>query len=255
MTGRLWLCYDNRKVGWDVYAEILWNEETYAAFLAHLQSLADADYKAFQEGLCKTSASPILGVRTPELKRIAKEIARGDAEGFLRVCDSAYYETLLTKAFVIAFVRAPLAEKRGWIDDFVPQIDNWAICDSFSVALKPKKGETETMFDLCTAYLQKPGEYERRFALVLLLAHLITDDYIDRILLLLPTVPDDCYYVHMAIAWCVSVCFVQDREKTLDFLKAGTLSPKTHNQAIQKIVESNRVGKADKDLVRMLKRA
>lgn len=237
------------------YQDVCWNENTYGDFLVHLQSLADEAYKAFHEKLCKTSAVPILGVRSPEIKRIAREIAKGDAEGFLRVCGDAYYEECLVKAFVIAFVRKPLAEKRAWIDAFVPSIDNWAICDSFCVALKPKKNELTAMFDLCEEYLRRAGEYERRFALVLLLAHLIQDDYIDRIFELLPTVKNDCYYVHMAIAWCVSVCFVRYREKTIDFLKAQQLSVETHNASVQKIVESNRVEKADKDMVRTLKRA
>lgn len=237
------------------YIDVCWNEKTYGDFLTDLHSLADAKYKAFHEKLCKTSSVPILGVRSPEIKRIAKEISKGDAEGFLRICGDAFYEERLVKAFVLAFVRKPLAEKRAWIDAFVPQIDNWAICDSFCVALKPKKNELDTMFELCMAYLKKAGEYERRFALVLLLAHFINDAYIDRVLALLPTVQNDCYYVHMAIAWCVSVCFVHYREKTVNFLKDETLSAETHNASIQKIVESNRVTKADKNMVRTLKRA
>ncbi len=237
------------------YTNINWTPEAYAAFSADLKALADPKYKAFHENLCKTSKAEILGVRSPETKRIAKAIAKGaDAEGFLSLCGDTYYEELLIKGFVIAFLKLPLAEKRGLIDAFASQMDNWAVCDSFCAALKPKKSEYEALFSLCLEYLQRPGEYARRFAVVLLMDYLIEDAYIDRIFELLSAVSCDCYYVHMAVAWCVSVCFVKYKEKTLAFLKTNVLDAATHNKSIQKIIESNRVCAEDKAYVRTLKR-
>lgn len=236
------------------YTNINWTPEAYAAFLADLKVLADPKYKAFHENLCKTSKAEILGVRSPDTKRIAKAIAKGaDAEGFLALCGDTFYEELLIKGLVLAFWKRPLAEKRVWIDRFVPQIDNWAVCDSFCAALKPKKCEYETLFSLCLDYLQKAGEYERRFAIVLMMDYLLEDEYIDRVFNLLPAVDCNCYYVHMAVAWCISFCFIRYKEKTLAFLKAGVLDTATHNKSIQKIIESNRVCAEDKLLVRSLK--
>lgn len=236
------------------YAEISWDSHAYSAFLSDLKALADPAYKAFHERLCKTSRAEILGVRSPETKRIAKEIAKGDAGGFLALAGDTYYEELLIKGFVIAFLKASLVEKRPLIDGFIPQIDNWAVCDSFCAALKPKRGEAEVLYRLCLDYLAKSGEYERRAAIVLLMDHLVNEEYIDRIFTLLTGVQCDCYYVHMAVAWCVQVCFVECKEKTLAFLQTNVLDVPTHNKAIQKITESNRVTKEDKALVRALKR-
>lgn len=237
------------------YMNTNWTPETYSAFLADIKSLADPKYKAFHENLCKTSKAEILGVRSPESKRIAKAIAKGaDAEGFLALCGDTFYEELLIKGFVLAFLKRPLAEKREWIDRFVPQIDNWAVCDGFCAALKPKKSEYETLFSLCLDYLQKSGEYERRFAIVMMMDYLLEDAYIDRVFELLSAVNCDCYYVHMAVAWCISFCFIKYKEKTLAYLKTGALDTATHNKSIQKIVESNRVGADDKAYVRTLKR-
>lgn len=237
-----------------LFTDTVWNATEYESFLQVLKQLADPEYKAFHERLCKTSRAEILGVRSPETKRIAKEIAKGDAMGFLSVSGDTYYEELLIQGFVIAFLKRPLADKRIWIDRFIPKIDNWAVCDSFCAALKPKRGEETELFSLCLDYLQKSGEYERRAAIVLLMDHLVNEAYIDRIFELLKSVQCDCYYVHMAVAWCVSVCFIKDKEKTLAFLQTNVLDTATHNKSIQKITESNRVTKADKDLVRTLKR-
>lgn len=236
------------------FTDTVWNAAEYANFLQTLKQLADPKYKAFHERLCKTSRAEILGVRSPETKRIAKEIAKGDAAGFLALAGDTYYEELLIKGFVIAFLKAPLTEKRALIDGFIPQIDNWAVCDCFCAALKPKRGEAEVLYRLCLDYLAKSGEYERRAAIVLLMDHLVADEYIDRIFTLLAGVQCDCYYVHMAVAWCVQVCFVKNKEKTLAFLQTNVLDVPTHNKAIQKITESNRVTKEDKDFVRTLKR-
>lgn len=236
------------------FADTAWNPTEYTRFLQELKRLADPAYKLFHERLCKTSRAEILGVRSPETKRIAKDIAKGDAAGFLAVAGDTYYEELLIKGFVIAFLKAPIRDKRTLIDSFIPQIDNWAVCDSFCAALKPKRGEETYLFGLCTEYLQKSGEYERRAAIVLLMDHLATPEYIDRIFDLLKNVQCDCYYVHMAVAWCVSVCFIKEKEKTLAFLQTNVLDADTHNKSIQKITESNRVTKEDKFLVRTMKR-
>lgn len=236
------------------FTDTVWNAAEYADFLQTLKALADPAYKAFHERLCKTSRAEILGVRSPEAKRIAKEIAKGDAAGFLQLAGDSYYEELLIKGFVIAFLKVPLVEKRPMIDEFIPQIDNWAVCDCFCAALKPKRGEEDVLYRLCLDYLAKTGEYERRAAIVLLIDHLVTEAYIDRIFKLLADVQCDCYYVHMAVAWCVQVCFVKSKEKTLAFLQTNVLDVPTHNKAIQKITESNRVTKEDKAFVRTLKR-
>lgn len=236
------------------YNETQWSEKTYGAFLDALKALADADYKAFHERLCKTSHAEILGVRTPESKRIAKEIGKGDSESFLRVCGDRYYEEILIKGFVLAMQKKPLAEKRTDIDAFVRQIDNWAVCDGFCAALKPKKSEYPYLYEMCCTYLQSAEEYTRRTAIVLMMDYLLSDEYIDRVFYNLQAVSCDCYYVHMAVAWCVSMCYVKYPDKTRAFLQSNVLDRETHNKAIQKCVESYRVTADDKASLRALKR-
>lgn len=237
-----------------VYKDQQWSADTYDLFLNDLQSLADPKYKTFHERLCKTSRAEILGVRTPDTKRIAKEIAKGDADNFLRICGDTYYEELLIKGFVLGFQKKTLANKRKDLDAFVLQIDNWAICDGFCAALKPKEAEYPYLYDWCCTLLQTKGEYTRRAAIVLLMDYLLCDAYIDRVLEILPTVNCDCYYVGMAVAWCLSMCFVKYKEKTLHLLERNIFDQDTHNKAIQKCIDSFRVSAEDKAYLRTLKR-
>lgn len=236
------------------YEKIQWDKSTYALFLEDLKLHSDAQYKAFHSRLCKTAKAEILGVRTPETKRIAKEIAKGDAAGFLRLCEENYYEELLIKGFVLGFWKQPFCEKCPCLDVFVRQIDNWAVCDGFCAALKPRPAEYGALYDWCCTLLKTDGEYTRRTAIVLMMDYLLCDDYIDRVFAHLQDVSCDCYYVHMAVAWCLSVCFVKYRKKTISLFSANTLDSATHNKAIQKCIESYRVTDADKAYLRTLKR-
>ena len=97
-------------------------------------------------------------------------------------------------------------------------------------------------------------EYEIRFAVVCLLDFFIQEDFIDRILSFFSSIHHDGYYVKMAIAWAVSVCYVKFPEKTESFLLQNTLDDFTHNKAIQKIRESFRVSKEKKEKLKQWKR-
>lgn len=237
------------------YANTNWNKSAYKALVAELKSLAEPGYKAFHERLCTTSKAEILGVRSPYVKKIAKSVAKGDVSGFLSVCENTYYEEVLLKAFVIAFWRCPLSEKWATVEAFVTGIDNWAVCDGFCAALKIRENEQAFLLEQCEKYSQKAGEYDRRFALVMLMDHLLSEPYLDAAFEIVAKTDCAPYYVSMAAAWCVSVLFVRDKEKTLAFLKTSALDNQTHRRAIQKIVESNRVTAEEKAFVRTLRRA
>ena len=97
-------------------------------------------------------------------------------------------------------------------------------------------------------------EYELRFAIVVLMQYFIDEDHIDAILQIYDNIRHDGYYVKMAVAWAISVCFVKFRDKTLEFLKYSNLDDFTYNKSLQKVRESNRVSKEDKDMVKRMRR-
>ncbi len=180
-----------------------------------------------------------------------------------------YYEEILLQGLVIGCAKMPFDELLSRTAAFVPLIDNWAVCDTFCTSLKAAKKHMAEFWDFLQPYLalgleQNPQdpqghpaqtEFPLRFAVVMLLAHYINEGYIDRVLTLLNSVKHEGYYVKMAVAWALSVCFIKFPEKTMELLDGcNELDDFTYNKAIQKTIESFRVDAATKDRLRSMKR-
>ena len=116
------------------------------------------------------------------------------------------------------------------------------------------KKDMEYWFSFLMPYVTSENEFEVRFAIVSLLDHFITDTYIDRLFTVFDTVRHEGYYVKMAVAWAVSICYIKFPEKTWEYLEKGTLDVFTHNKAIQKTRESYRVSKEEKERLLSLKK-
>ncbi len=216
-----------------------------------LMSLQDEKYKEFSLKL-NPGIDKIIGVRSPAIKSVVKEILKDDWRSFLDSADPEYLEEKTVVGGVISSAKMELDERMRYIEWFVPYIDGWAVCDSFN--FKPKKDEVEDYWNFIIKYLDKPGEYEKRFGAVNLMKF-IDDEHIDEILKLLGNVKHDGYYLKMGVAWSVSICFVKYPEKTMLFLKNNCpLDDFTYNKSLQKIIESFRVSDIDKKTIREMKR-
>ena len=218
-----------------------------------LFELYDEKFKTFNSGLCPNTDN-IIGVRLPLLRQIAKEIAKGDWRNFLSNSKEEYYEEILINGLVIAYAKCDVEERLNYIESFVPKIDNWAICDSFCNTLKFVNKNKEIMWEFIQPYLKSYNEFEIRFAVVIILNYYITEDYIDLVLKTLDNIKHDGYYVKMAIAWAISMCFVKFEEKTMAYLKDNSLDDFTYNKSLQKICESLRIDKNTKELIKSMKR-
>ena len=142
----------------------------------------------------------------------------------------------------------------NYIESFVPKIDDWAICDSFCNTLKFVNKNKEIMWEFIQSYLKSYNEFEIRFAVVIILNYYITEDYIDLVLKTLDNIKHDGYYVKMAVAWAISMCFIKFEEKTMAYLKDNSLDDFTYNKSLQKICESLRIDKNTKELIKSMKR-
>ena len=218
-----------------------------------LFELSDEKYKKFHSGLCPNTDN-IIGVRLPQLRQIAKEIAKGDWRGYLENCLEDYYEENLINGLVIAYAKCDVEEKLQYIKVFVPKINYWAICDSFCSSLKFTTKNREIVWEFLQPYLNSDKEFKIRFAVVMMLNYYITEEYIDIVLKSLDKISHDGYYVKMAVAWAVSICFIHFKDKTMDFLKNNNLDDFTYNKSLQKICESLRVNKDTKILIKSMKR-
>ena len=218
-----------------------------------LFELSDEKFKTFHSRLCPNTDN-IIGVRLPLLRQLAKEIAKGDWRNFLSNSKEEYYEEILINGLVIAYAKCDVEERLNYIESFVPKIDNWAICDSFCNTLKFVNKNKEIMWEFIQSYLKSYNELEIRFAVVIILNQYITEDYIDLVLKTLDNIKHDGYYVKMAIAWAISMCFVKFEEKTMAYLKDNSLDDFTYNKSLQKICESLRIDKNTKELIKSMKR-
>lgn len=196
----------------------------------------------------------ILGVRLPTLRKMAKQLAKGDWQAYLQTaCDDSYEEIML-QGMVLGYAKGNLQEKEPFLRAFLPKIDNWSVCDSACSTLKLAKTQPEEFWDFLSEYLHSPREYEVRFVLVQMLDYYVNEDYLARVLAAIDSVDLKFYYVQMAQAWAISICYREFPERTLPFLKENRLDDFTHNKALQKITESLKVPKDEKTYIRTLKR-
>lgn len=195
---------------------------------------------------------PILGVRLPELRLLAKQIVKDDWRAFLDSDPTEYMEERMLQSMVISYAKMDIDERIVRTRKFVPIIDTWAVCDSFTY--KAKKDERETYWELLRSFTEVPSEFGMRFGVVSMMGNFIDDEYIDRVLEVMDSTKHDGYYLKMGVAWAVSVCFVKFPEQTMTFLENNTLDDFTYNKSLQKIVESYRVSDETKTIIKGMKR-
>lgn len=220
---------------------------------ALLEQNIDPTYRKFNENIIP-GAKNMLGVRMPILRKIAKEIVKGDFHPFLSDPTIDSYEKLMLKGLVVGYAKwVNMEQFLEAVDVFVPLIDNWAVCDCFCSGLKMTNKDPERMLALMEHYISRGEEYEVRFAVVMLMDYYLTEHYINRALEILTSINCHDYYVMMAVAWALSVAFIKFPELTKPILESQTLDKITHRKTIQKIVESYRVSNSDKVFVKSLR--
>lgn len=232
-----------------------WDQEDYQNLIEHLVQIQEEGYQQFSKKLTPT-AYPILGIRMPILKQLGKEIASGNYKEYLQFTSTDYHEEIMLRGIVIGSIKKieSFDVLKEYIKSFVPQIDNWAVNDTFCSMLKVTKKYKQDMWELIIDYLKSEKEFELRFAIIMLLDYYVEEEYIDEILKILDKINHKGYYVMMAVAWTLSVCFVKQEEKTLEYLHNNHLDNVTYNKALQKILESYRVSDENKEMIRKMKR-
>ncbi|MNI24734.1 DNA alkylation repair enzyme [compost metagenome] len=218
-----------------------------------LVEMVDEEYRKFAAALIPT-INNVMGVRLPELRKLAKQLAKGDWRTYLEHAEDEYFEEVMLQGMVIGYVQTDVDEILQYTADFIPKIDNWSVCDSFCIGLKFTKANKEQVWDFIQPYLRSTQEYDIRFGVVMLLDFYIEQDYINRVLQELDRIQHEGYYVKMAVAWAVSICYVKLPESTMSYLTSNSLDDFTYNKALQKITESYRVDQDTKKWIRSMKR-
>lgn len=219
-----------------------------------LFELQDKKYKEFHGTLCNTCKYEIIGVRVPELRNLAKEIVKENFIEFLEDNDINYYEEVMLKGLIIGSAKLSFDETCKYLKDFIPIIDNWAVCDITCSNLKITKKYMDEMWKFLFPYAESNNEYEIRFAIVMYLSYYINQEYLQEIFKIIESIKNDGYYTKMAIAWLISIAYIKEKNITMKFLNNTNIDNWTYNKALQKIVESYRVSDEDKIFIRRLKR-
>ena len=229
----------------------IWSKLDYQEYVKYLISLTDEKNKAFEEKLIYTKYE-ILGIKLPILRDIGKQIAKGDYKSFIKYNDYKYHEENLIRSFVIAYSK-DLNILNEYLDECDKYIDNWSSCDSLTTTLKHIKKHDE-FFNKFKDFATSNLEYKVRVGITGMLFNYVDDKHIDEILKTIDNVKLDTYYVNMANAWLLNVCFIKQREKTLKYLKHSKINDFTFNKFISKCRDSYRVSKTDKEFLKTLKK-
>lgn len=209
----------------------------------------DESYRKFQSALIP-GVENFLGVRRPVLRKMAAGILKEDGRTFLEEAGRDSFEEILLRALVIGGLPAKKEEILKLTKEFIPQITDWCICDTFCNALKAAKEYREEFWEFLAPYLTSEKEFEARFAAVMILEHYICDSWIDKSLEALYEIRQEGYYAQMAVAWAYSMCFVKYPEKTEAFLSEHSLPAFTYKKTIAKINDSLPVPREEKERIK-----
>ena len=228
----------------------------------------DLKYRDFHASLLPNiDKKTIIGVRVPTMRKIAKEFASSatpvELDKFLDKLPHKYFEENQVHLFVVERIK-DFDECVRRIEQFLPYIDNWAVCDGKS----PKallKDESRFYAKICE-WLKSAKPYTVRFGVNMLMAFFLDDRFDKSQLKLVAAIdenlfddagraecPTDRYYVQMVIAWYMATALAKQWDATFPYIKGRKLSPWIHNKTIQKACESYRITDAQKKILRGLK--
>ena len=213
--------------------------------MINLYDYQDLKYLEFHKKILNNNNICIIGVRVPTLRKIAKEMVINNNLEYLYK-NKKYYEEIMIHGLILGYLKLPFNELLEKLDEFIPLVDNWAICDTVCSNLKIFKNNLDEGFIYINKLLKSNDEFTVRFGLVLLLDYYINDEYIDEILDICVIICNDKYYILMANAWLLSICYIKYKDKTLNLLNNYLLDYTLKKKTIYKICDSNRVLKKDK---------
>ena len=215
-----------------------WNKSDYQKFVNYLFSFEDLEYKNFNSKL--VLKNNLIGIRVPILKKIAKELAKGNYKEFISIMNHNYHEEVLIHGLILGYIKDPM----NYFDDYIKYMNDWQSCDITISNMKYFK------YNQDINYIKK--YLYHRVGYVILLTYYIKDEYIDELYNIVDNYNSDNYYVKMAVAWLLSYLIIYDKNRAVKYLKKSKLDDFTYNKGIQKAIESKKI--KDKKWLKDLKR-
>lgn len=217
-----------------------------------LFKMQDEKYRDFNSKLIPTvDKESMIGVRTPELRKYAKQLVkREDVGEFLHSVPHKYFDENQLHAFILTEIKdfgVCLEE----VKNFLPYIDNWATCDQLSPKVF-KKYRKELLTHI-KEWINSDKTYTVRFGIGMLMEHFLDEDFDPAYPEMVTETRSEEYYINMMTAWYFATALAKQYEKVLPFIENKKLDTWTHNKAIQKAVESYRITDEQKTYLKGLK--
>ncbi len=229
-----------------------------------LRAMSEKEYAGFAASLLPVQeGQSLLGVRLPGLRSYARELAKGDWRAELSFSQDEYFEETMLRGMLLGYACEDVRELFRYLEDFIPRVTNWSLCDSVCSGLKLLERYPDETWDWMQPYLYSGEEFPTRVALILLLDHFVKlgedgkrisrrktvtmadldgcDEkgaYTERIFHALDRAFPEGYYAQMAAAWLLAELFVTYPAETARKLENLQLDPFTRRKAVQKIRES-----------------
>lgn len=217
-----------------------------------LFELQDKKYRDFQSGLIPgVDGFEAIGVRTPELRKYAKELVkREDIEEFMNDLPHKYFDENQLHAFIISEIK-DFDKCMEELEKFLPYVNNWATCDQMSP--KVFKKHKNELLKYIEKWMKSKETYTIRFAIGMLMQHFLDEDFDPKYLKAVSKIKSDEYYINMMIAWYFATALAKQYEATIPYIQEKKLDKWVHNKTIQKAIESYRITAEQKEYLRTLK--
>ncbi|MCQ2531723.1 MAG: DNA alkylation repair protein [Saccharofermentans sp.] len=205
-----------------------------------LFTLQDKKYADFSANLSPTmSRENFIGVRTPDLKNLAKTMVKtGTGSEYIKTLPHKYFEENQLHAFIISLEKdfdVAIEE----VEKFLPFIDNWATCDQLRSRAFAKY--PDRLLPYIDKWLASDKTYTIRFGIGALMCYFLDDKFKPEYLSKVAAVKSEEYYINMMIAWYFATALAKQYEATIPYIEQHKLSDWVHRKTIQKAVESFRV--------------
>ena len=214
-----------------------------------LLKVKDDKYKEFQAKLVPNiDPGTILGVKTPQMRQIAKEMySSKEKDAFLKDLPHKYYEENLVHFFIISMIK-DFDECIREVETFLPYVDCWPVSDQ-ATPRSFKKNHAK-LLPYIKKWIKSKHLYTSRFGIRMLMNEFLGDEFKDEYAKLVASVKSDEYYLKMMVAWYFATALAKNYDETIKYIKERKLDDWVLKKTIQKAVESYRVTDEHKEYLK-----
>jgi 3-methyladenine DNA glycosylase AlkD len=205
-----------------------------------LLEMGEENYRKFYVSLLPdTDPETVIGVRMPVLRAFAREMEKaGEKDGFLAAVPHDYYEENLLHVIFLSSEKNAERAICG-VNEFLPYVDNWAVCDSLRPAVFRKR--RDLLLEWVKVWMKDPHPFTCRFGVEMLMLHFLGEDFHEWMPSAVAEIRREEYYVNMMVAWYFATALAVREKEVRQYFEGDALSPFCRRMAIRKALESRRI--------------